>query len=208
MQPKTKTVDFITTHLCYAAAGHRRETVVHSSTKRLAAVAGLVFLSATIAWAKVIVDFDPAADFASYSNFAWIEQEGSVESQLPEHLRRRLRRVTEEVLATKGLEPSPAPPNTDLLLTYYFSVDRELRVEYVPYGLYTPYGYGYWGGYGYSYTQVRRYNKGTVVLDVVDARTHRLVWVGVIEQEIRSANPPGKKIEKAVTKLLKNFPPK
>jgi len=78
----------------------------------------------------------------------------------------------------------------------------------VPYSLYRPYGYGYWGGYGYSYTQVRRYNQGTIVLDIVDARTHQLVWVGILDKEVRSANPPGKRIEKSVKKLLKNFPPK
>jgi hypothetical protein len=45
------------------------------------------------------------------------------------------------------------------------------------------------------------------VLDIVDARTHQLVWMGRVEKEVRSANPPGKRIQKSVTKLLKNFPP-
>ena len=181
---------------------------MNPNTRRLLACAGGLLLFASIAWAKVVFDFDPAADFSSFSTFAWIDREGSIESQLPDHLRRRLRRVTEEVLATKGLEPAFVPPQTDLLLTYYFSVSQEFRVDYVPYSLYQPYGYGYWGGYGYSYTQVRRYNQGTIVLDIVDARTHQLVWVGILDKEVQSANPPGKKIEKSVKKLLKNFPPK
>ena len=180
---------------------------MNPSIKRLTAVAGLLCLFAGIAWAKMYTDFDPSADFSSYATYAWIEPKAADQSELPDYLRRRLRRVTEDVLATKGLEPSLAPPQTDLLLTYHFSINRDVVIDYVPYSLYQPFGYSYWPGYTYTYTQVRSYAKGTVVLDIVDARTHQLVWVGTVEKEIQSANPPGKKIEKTVAKLLKNFPP-
>jgi len=151
----------------------------------------LLALFAGYAWAKVTFDYDHAADFSGYSTYAWLERDNSVESQLPEHLRLRLRRVTEDVLAEKGLEPSPAPPQTDLL----------------PYGPYSPWGYGYWGGFNYGYTEVRSYKEGTLVLDIVDAQTHQLVWVGTLEKEVRSVNPSGKRIQKVINKLLKNFPP-
>jgi len=32
--------------------------------------------------------------------------------------------------------------------------------------------------------------------------------MGIVEKEVQSTNPPGKRIQKTVTKLLKNFPPK
>jgi hypothetical protein len=32
--------------------------------------------------------------------------------------------------------------------------------------------------------------------------------MGVLEKEVQSANPAGQQIEKSITKLLKNFPPK
>ena len=168
----------------------------------------LVALAATFAWAKVIFDYDKSVDFSGYSTYAWMERDNSIESQLPEHLRMRLRRVTEEVLAEKGLEPAPAPPQTDLLLTYYFGASDEVEIRHVSYSPYTPWGYGYWPGFNYGYTEVRSYTEGTVVLDIVDARTRQLVWMGRVEKEIRSVNPPGKKIQKSVKKLLKNFPPK
>ncbi|MFV2072948.1 MAG: DUF4136 domain-containing protein [Thermoanaerobaculales bacterium] len=177
--------------------------------KTISLVLTVLFLfAAGYSWAKVIFDYDPDADFAGYSTYIWIAREGSADTQLPDHLRRRLQRVTEDVLATKGLEPAPAPPQANLLLTYYVGVREELQVNYVPYSLYRPYGYGYWGGYGYGYTDVRRYNKGTVVLDVVDAKTHQLVWTGKIEKAVSSPNPSGDRIEKSVKKLLKNFPPR
>jgi hypothetical protein len=35
-----------------------------------------------------------------------------------------------------------------------------------------------------------------------------MVWTGVVEKEVRSVNPSGKRIQKTIKKLLKNFPPK
>ncbi len=191
--------------LCYAVDPEKGDDVMIN--KRLvAAIAALVAVTAVVAWAKAIFDFDPNADFSSYKTYGWLEREDSIEGQLPDHLRIRLRRVTEEVLAEKGLEPAPAPPQTDLLLTYHFGASEEFRVNYMPYSSYRTWGYGYWGGYG-GYTDVRRYTEGTLVLDIVDAKTHQLVWFGSISKEIRSVDPPGKRIGKTITKLMKNFPP-
>lgn len=177
-----------------------------STTRARVLVTLLLVGVAVTAWAKVITDHDPDADFSSYSTYAWMPRENSVDAQLPEHLLIRLQRVSEEVLATKGLEPSPAPPQTDLLLTYYLALDSRLKIDYVAYGAASPWGYGYWGGYGYA--EAREYTAGTLVLDIVDARTHRLVWTGRLEKTVQSANPSGERIERAVKKLLKEFPPR
>ena len=166
-----------------------------------------VLVVAGYAWAKVVSDHDPEADFASYSTFGWIDREDADLEQFPDHLRRRLRRVTEEVLGEKGYLPAPAPPQTDFLLTYHYGDKREVEVYFVGYSAYRPWGYGYWGGYNYGHSEMRQYTKGTLVLDIVDARTHQLVWVGVLTKEVRSADPSGKRITKSVTKLLKTFPP-
>ena len=32
--------------------------------------------------------------------------------------------------------------------------------------------------------------------------------IGTLEKEVRSSDPPGKRIQKSIKKLLKNFPPK
>ncbi len=165
-------------------------------------------LVAGYTWAKVVFDFDPEADIASYSTFGWIDREDVIEGQFPDHLRMRLRRVTEEVLGEKGFSPAPAPPQTDFLLTYHYGDKDEVEVYFVSYSAYRPWGYGYWGGYNYGRSEFRQYKKGTLVLDIVDARTHQLVWVGVLEKEVRSSNPSGKRITKSINKLLKNFPPK
>lgn len=167
-----------------------------------------VTLVAGVAWAKVVFDFDPTVDFTQYSTYGFLERDNSIESQLPDHLRVRLHRVTEEVLAEKGFDPAPSPPQTDFLLTFYLATSDELEIRQVGYSAYSPWGYSYWPGFNYGYTEVRSYKQGTLVLDIIDARSHNLVWVGTLEKEIRSANPTGKQITKSLNKLLKNFPPK
>ena len=180
-----------------------------SSTRRaILVVACLVVMVASVVWAKAVFDYDPSVDFNQYATYGWLERENSVEHLLPDHLRMRLRRVTEEVLAEKGLAPAPAPPQTDLLLTYYLSTEMQLEIRHVGYSTMQPWGYGYWPGYNWGYTEARQYPEGTLVLDIVDAQTRKLVWVGTLQREVRSTNPSGKQVQKAVTKLLKNFPPK
>ena len=168
----------------------------------------LVALAAGYAWAKVTFDYDHSLDISGYSTYAFLERDNSIEAQLPDHLRVRLHRVTEDVLAEKGFDPAPAPPQTDFLLTFYFGATDELQINHVSYASYSPWGYSYWPGFNYGYTEVRSYKQGTLVLDIVDARTHKLMWTGVLEREVRSVNPSGKQIQKSLKKLLKNFPPK
>ena len=57
----------------------------------------LVGMAAGYAWAKVTFDYDHALDFSGYSTYAFLERDNSIETQLPDHLRVRLHRVTEEV---------------------------------------------------------------------------------------------------------------
>ncbi len=62
------------------------------SRKRLVAVlAILVAAAAGYAWAKVISDHDPNADFSSYKTYGWLHRgDADNELQLPDHLRMRL----------------------------------------------------------------------------------------------------------------------
>jgi hypothetical protein len=61
---------------------------------------------------------------------------------------------------------------------------------------------------GTASTVVNEYSVGMLVVDMFDARTKNLVFRGTAEDEI-SDNPEKNKsrLEKASTKLFKNFPP-
>jgi Domain of unknown function (DUF4136) len=71
------------------------------------------------------------------------------------------------------------------------------------------YGYrGFGGGTGTASTVVSEYRVGTLVVDMFDAKSKNLVFRGTADDEI-SDNPEknAKKLEKASTKVFKDFPP-
>jgi hypothetical protein len=71
------------------------------------------------------------------------------------------------------------------------------------------YGYrGFGGGTGTASTVMSEYRVGTLVVDMFDAKSKNLVFRGTAEDEI-SDNPEknAKKLDKASTKMFKDFPP-
>jgi Domain of unknown function (DUF4136) len=71
------------------------------------------------------------------------------------------------------------------------------------------YGYrGFGGGTGTASTVVSEYRVGTLVVDMFDAKSKNLVFRGTADDEI-SDNPEknAKQLEKASTKMFKDFPP-
>jgi len=170
-------------------------------------VLGLVVALTGCSSLEVSNDWNREVDFSGFKTFTWLERTGAEPGdQLPSHLDIRLRRVVDDVLTEKGFRRTSVTPEADLLLTYWVSFEKELRVD--TYGGFGAYGYGYWPGYyGVGTTSVRVVAKGTVVVDVVDRRTTQLVWTGQVQGAVQSRNPPGERVEMVVTKLLQAFPP-
>ncbi|MCH7716187.1 MAG: DUF4136 domain-containing protein [Gemmatimonadetes bacterium] len=76
---------------------------------------------------------------------------------------------------------------------------------------FSPYGYGYSGaGYGGA-GRVREYLRGTLVLDITDARTGELIWRGWASKSLHLDPRPEKVrmyVDEAVAEMLADFPPK
>ena len=76
---------------------------------------------------------------------------------------------------------------------------------------FSPYGYGYSGaGYGGA-GRVREYLRGTLVLDITDARTGEVIWRGWASKSLHLDPRPEKVrmyVDKAVAEMLADFPPK
>jgi len=70
-------------------------------------------------------------------------------------------------------------------------------------------GYGGWGvGMGSTTTYENVYTVGTVILDLYDAKTQKLLWRGTASDTIpEKSSSLAKKIDKAAVKMFKKFPP-
>jgi hypothetical protein len=103
--------------------------------------------------------------------------------------------------------------NPDFKVGWHGAIDQKLDVGTMD--SYYGYGWGSWyspyyGG-GAPHTYVREYEEGTLILDVVDAASNKLVWRGTAQAELSSNSSAEKRQERlneAVSKILEDFPPK
>jgi hypothetical protein len=70
-------------------------------------------------------------------------------------------------------------------------------------------GGGWGGGIGDATTTVNQVPVGTLMIDLYDGKTHQLVWRGSSHQDLSTkASKNTSKFDKAVDKMLKEYPPK
>lgn len=60
-------------------------------------------------------------------------------------------------------------------------------------------------------TTVREYEVGTLIIDLVDNKTTKLIWRGSVADTIRDKNTPEERVQiinQAVGSVMANYPPK
>ena len=162
--------------------------------KAMVAVA-LVMTTAVLYAQKVSVDSDPAAPFTTYKTYAWVDG-----TPAPNPLNEeRLHMSVDTHLALIGLRMNTTNPDL-VVVTHVTTKERqELQVS--------GFGYGPWWGGGYGSANVETYVEGTLVLDLYDAHTKKMVWRGVATAT--ASDKPTKnasKINKALDKMFEKYP--
>ncbi len=178
--------------------------------KRFGLILAALLIAAPAVAQKIYVDYDRSIDPSKYETFAWGRPEGpSLHDQSP-LMDSRIKNAIEYHLTEGGLAEDPKNP--DLYVTYYTSVEDEVRLDTTHMG----YGYGpgwgwspYWGGsmgMGSSTTTMTKYKRGTLIIDVWDAKTKKLIWRGSAQGVVKE-NPAkaAKQIDKAITKIVKKW---
>ncbi|MBO0939057.1 DUF4136 domain-containing protein [Fibrella sp. HMF5335] len=171
---------------------------------------------------RVAVDKAQNIDFTKYRTFAWMQSDvaGSKNPVYYNQLATdQVESTVNAELAKKGLKETTRKP--DLLIGYHFFVEEKTRTvannNYGAYPLYGPYyGWGRWGyagwgpawyggNFGPSYTQ-EKYEAGTVVVDMVDNRTKRLIWRGSVQNAVGDPTKISNKLAREVERIVEKFP--
>jgi hypothetical protein len=167
---------------------------------------------------KVAVDSNSRADFSKYKTFAWMDSDVKA-GQNPVYYNQLATQSVEntmsDVLQQKGLAQNEANP--DLLIGYHFFVENKTRTVANPSTpFYGPYmGWGRWGfrgwgptwwGYGGTQYTEEQYKAGTLVVDMVDARTRKLVWRGAVENAVSSPTRITAQLTKEAERIVEKFP--
>ena len=182
---------------------------------RLIAVTGSLLLAAACAGQQVTTDYSPSIDFSQYKTYALVTPPANSGSQ--QLLDQRVRGAVETQLADKGLTQADRG-NADLYVGYGMVDKTHTRIyDYND-------GWGWGGRWGWRYwrwgvawpmtihRQIETYTDGTVVVNLVDAKTKQVVWEGevpdVLPLPVSSPNGATQKIDGAVAKLFTKYPPR
>ena len=169
---------------------------------RMFVIAAALALPTMAAAQDVKTDWDKSYDFSKPKTFA-MKLGTSWGNQLSEN--RVLKDLT-EALTEKGWKAAPEA-SADTIVVVHGATDTKKTLN----TFYDGYGYGGWGysGFGGSTTTVSEYLVGTLVVDIFEKGTKKLIFRGTASDEIsKDPSKNEKKSDKAAQKMFKNFPPK
>jgi uncharacterized protein DUF4136 len=143
---------------------------------------------------SVTTHFDRGTDFASLKTYRW--DEGTPPSGPFAVMNDFVQKTITEELAARGLQVDSQ--KAALLARYHTDTDQAFTLN----------ANGDWSAF-FDLREVR-FQQGTLVLDLIDARTKKLLWRGTAEdvfdqRDLISQNE--KRVALAVKKMLADFPP-
>jgi len=153
----------------------------------------------------VTTDYDHTANFSQFHTFKIVQLEQQYQALSQFNQTRVINAVNAQMLA-KGFTPSENP---DMLVNITSIMKNKQEIVANSYG----YGGGYrpyaWGGGNMSTTvNVQNYTAGSLIIEVANASTKKLIWEGIGNQDIESqSSNPEKAINSAVQKIMAAFPP-
>jgi hypothetical protein len=157
-------------------------------------------------------NFDKQANFGAFKTYKWVVIKGA--NQLSDLVDKQVKASVDAELAKKGLTKSEAD-SADLYVGYQAAVGQEK--EYTSYDTGWGYGPGWGGGWyggggggGMTTGQTSTIYVGQLALDMYASSPKSLVWRGAASKTLDPKAKPDKQqknLDKAVVKLLKNYPP-
>jgi hypothetical protein len=155
---------------------------------------------------EVHIDYDRMARFTTYKTFGWSDSPETSLRETSDMMHERIKKTIIDTFAAGRLNYVTSDP--DLLVTYHTSSREDFQVNTASFGYGYPGSWGwdpYWGG-SFSTTTVTPYTRGTLIIDVWDAKEKMLIWRGSATAVV-SNNPEknAKKIDKSVKKIAKKW---
>jgi hypothetical protein len=164
-------------------------------------LAVLSLIATVLAAQDVRYNSMPGTDFSKYHTYKWVAIEGA--SHPNQIMDAEIKQSVDSQLAAKGLTKTDSD-KADVYVGYQIAVDQEKQWN----------GYGMGGGIrwgGMATATSSTISVGTLVLDLYDPTTKQLVWTGSATKSLdpgSNQQKNEKNLNKAMAKLLKNYPPK
>jgi hypothetical protein len=169
----------------------------------------LLFCCTYAAAQDVRYNYLQGTNFSKYRTYKWVQVPGV---QYPNQiLDGQIKQAIDAHLSLRGLTRTESD-NPDLYVVYQLAIDKEKQWNaYSSGGGY--WGWGGWGGWGGMETTTvtsSTINVGTLNVDIYDVGTKKQIWRGEATKTVKAQKDPQKlqrNLDKAMAKLLKNYPP-
>ncbi len=166
--------------------------------KTIALSIAMVVLSAIASTAQQVrTDYDHAAKFVQYQTYSW----ESVRTKDPLWVD-RIKSAVNSALSAKGWTEVKSGGDVSIMAMEVTRNHQTLNTFYDGLGGWR------WGGFGEATTTTETYKVGTLVVDLFDTHTKKLIWRGSSSDTLSSkADKNIKNLDKGVVKMFKHFPP-
>jgi hypothetical protein len=151
--------------------------------------------------ANITTDYDHSADFAQYKTYKWLKVQAGDSLWV-----NRIKQDVNAQLAAKGWTEVNSNPSATIAAFRSTQDQQSLQTFYDGFG-------GGWrwrgfGGDGMATTTTDITKVGTLVVDIFDSNTQKLLWRGKVSTDLSSKPAENdKKLAKDIASLFKRFPP-
>jgi hypothetical protein len=146
---------------------------------------------------EIRTDFDHHTNFSQYKTYSWAKVD------TPDPLwNDRIKEAVDRQLRAKGWNEVPSGGDVSIVAVGTTHEKPTLQTFYDGFDGWL------WSGFADATTYVENYTVGTLVIDMFDTNTKRLIWRGSAS-DVLSGKPEKdeKKVDSAVSKLFEHFPP-
>lgn len=161
----------------------------------------LLFVAGATLAQDVSYNAAPGTDFTKYKTYKWVKIDGA---EVPDQIvDAQIKQSIDTQLAAKGFTKTD-DDKADLYVGYQLSITQER--QWNAYGG----GMGWRMGGGMATATSSTIQIGTLAFDAYDSAAKQLIWRGSATKTLNPPKDPSKKqknLDKAVAKLLKDFPP-
>lgn len=182
----------------------------------LIALGSVLLLVGCTSQPNVETDYQAGFDFSALKTFSVVETKQDTKKSILispftlSHVHARL-----ETELAKRYQNATAGAKPDFIVSYHIVIEEKID----PRSYDDLYGFGFYGRGYYRYpspffhgpgTGLRVYNQGSLIVDVVDAKTGKPIWRGVSEKRLGRGMAPQQQREllgRAIIEVLAYFPP-
>jgi Domain of unknown function (DUF4136) len=185
--------------------------MLNTQGRLVAAGLAAIMLFGCASGPEIRADYDKAADFGKYRTYGFVAESGTAGSDVKSLATQMLQAAASRQMEARGYTRSDNP---DLVVNFKGKLEEKVDVDSTPAPYYGPgWGYGGWygapyGGWGGTQVTTRRYNVGTLVMDVVDREKRQVIFQGGVEGVVTKEAMQNREaaINRAVEYIFSKYP--